>query len=387
MTDRLHVMNLRNVIAFGGPDTTLLGWCAHIDRSRFRVSVTSFENPGAPDARFLERLRARDIETHSIPWGRRKRLIAALSILTRLIKERRVDLLHTHDIRADVLGYLAARAAGIPVMTTIYVWFQSTSMRKIRYFEKIDRMFLRHFDGLTAISEATRQQTISYGFPAESVETIYSGIEIDEFNRPVDVDTTRRSLGAAPGDRLLVYVARLYPEKAHRLLIDAMQEVVKFVPNARLVLLGDGPCRNDLQMQVGALKLSAHVIFAGIRTDVPDVLRGCEIMVHPSLAEGIPLGAQEGMAAGLPVVGTNVDGTPEVVVHEQTGLLVPVNDVPQLSKAMIRLLSDRPLAQRLGAAARTLITTRLSASRVTRQVEQVYLRVHRDFHARTVRRG
>lgn len=379
MSKPLHVMSVRNVIAFGGPDTTILGWFAHLDRTRLRVSLASFDNPGRPDREFLERLEALEVETCRIPWGGLVRMFSTVRALAKLIREREVDLLHTHDTRADVIGYLAARIAGIPVMTTIYVWFQSTSVRKMRYFEAIDRLFLRHFDGLTAISEATRRQTVAFGFPPESVETIYSGIDLDKFSGRVDVESVRRSLGARPQDRLMIYVARFWPEKAHVALVEALQDVVRAEPRARLVLVGDGPCRAQAQLRARELGIAEHVIFTGIRADVPQILRACEMMVHPSLAEGIALGMQEGMAAGLPVIGTDVDGTPEVILNEQTGLLIPVNDRPALAGAMQRLLADTALARRLGASARTLIETKLSAERVTRQLENTYLRVHGEF--------
>jgi glycosyltransferase involved in cell wall biosynthesis len=146
--------------------------------------------------------------------------------------------------------------------------------------------------------------------------------------------------------------------------------------------VGAGPCLGELEGQARALGVHHRVTFTGKRQDVPQILRVCEIMVHPSLAEGIPLAVQEGMAAGLPLVGTNVDGTPEVVLHERTGLLVEVNDVPGLVQAMRRLLADPDLGRRLGAAGRHLIETKLSAARVTRQLEDVYQRVHGRFHAR-----
>ena len=379
MSKPLHVMSVRNVIAFGGPDTTILGWFAHLDRSRFRISLASFDNPGRPDSDFLARLQEDGVETHRIPWGGLIRMFATVRALARLIREQQVDLLHTHDTRADVIGYLAARMAGIPVMTTIYVWFQATSVPKMRYFEAIDRLFLRHFDGLTAISEATRRQTIAFGFRPEAVETIYSGIDLRKFEAAGDPESIRRSLGAQPQDRLLVYVARFWPEKAHVALIEAFREVVRAEPRARLVLLGDGPCREAAQERARELGIAEHVIFAGNRADVPQILGACELMVHPSLAEGISLGMQEGMAAGLPVIGTDVDGTPEVVVHGKTGLLVPVNDGPALTRRCRRLLAERGFARGLGAAARELIEGKLSAERVTRQLEATYIRVHGEF--------
>ncbi|RIL07165.1 MAG: hypothetical protein DCC71_04110 [Proteobacteria bacterium] len=378
MGEPIRVLSLRNVIMFGGPDTTLLGWYAQIDRSRFDVSLASFENPGAPDADLVRGMQERGVRTFSVPYGERKNVVAAVREIARIVRRERIDVIHSHDFRSDVLGWIAARMTGVPIMNTIYVWFGENSIGKVKRIEALNRLVLRRFDGLNAISEATRRDTIRlYGFRPESVTTVLSGIDVRKFDAPVDEAAVRASIGAAPDDRLLPIVARIYPEKAHTYLLKAMVPVVRAHPRAKLLVIGEGPLRPALEQEARDLGIAANVTFTGKRKDVPALLRISEFQVHPTLAEGIPLAVYEGMAAGLAVVGTDVDGTPEVVRHEQTGLLVPPKDVTALTAAILRLLENPAESRAWGAAARELIETDYSIERATGQLEAYYERMAR----------
>jgi glycosyltransferase involved in cell wall biosynthesis len=376
MSDRIRVLSLRNVVMFGGPDTTLLGWYAQIDRTRFDVSLACFENAGEPQADLVRGMHELGVRTFTIPYGERKNVFAAVRALVRILREERIDVLHSHDFRSDLLGWIAARRVGIPIMNTVYVWFGVHSMGKVQYIEALNRLVLRRFDGLNAISEATRRDTIElYGFRPEHVTTVLSGIDVAKFEAPIDAAAVRASVGAAPDDRLLCFVARIYPEKAHTHLLKAMVPVVARHPNVKLLVIGDGPLRGALEQEARELGIGPNVVFTGKRKDVPSLLRVCEFMVHPTLAEGIPLAVYEGMAAGLAVVGTDVDGTPEVVRHEQTGLLVQPKDVPALSAAILRMLANPAEAKAWGDAARKLMATDYSIAHATGQLEAYYARM------------
>ena len=376
MKNKVNVLSIRNVIMFGGPDTTLIAWYAGIDKERFNIVLGSVENSGTEDAMLVDAMEANGIATRSIPYGPWKNLFAAVRKTVEIVRKEKIDIIHTHDHRSDMIGYLAARWAGTPVMSTIYVWFSKHSTAKMRYIEVVQRFFLRRFDGITAISEATRRDTIDdYDFPEDGVATILSGIDVAGFDGEIDEAEVRKSFGVSPDDRVLTYIARLWPEKAHTFLLQAMQKVVAEEPRVRLLALGDGILMEPLKAEVQERGLAANVTFTGIRRDVPEVLRITEFMVHPSLAEGIPLAVYEGMAAGLAIVGTDVDGIPEVVTHERTGLLVQPKDVDALAAAILRLLRDPELTRRLGKAARELMEEEYSLAHATAQLEDYYERL------------
>ncbi|HKY23373.1 MAG TPA: glycosyltransferase [Vicinamibacterales bacterium] len=375
MPPKLHVMNLRDAFVFGGPDATLMGWLPRIDTSRFRVSLTCFDNPGNVARVLLDPAERAGIETFMVPWGR-KRLLASVTQLSALLRRESVDVLHTHDWKADLVGYLAARRCGIPVMTTVYVWFGKNSLPKVRAFEWLDRQLIRHFDLVTAISEATRRDTVRLGIPSAKARAVFSGVDLDRFSKPVDVAALRSSLGIGEGDQVVGYLDRLYPEKAHSVLVEAAKLVLARRPNVKFLFVGGGPLAGELQQQAQSLGIGAHLILAGVRTDVPDLLRIFDVQSHASLAEGIPLALYEGMAASRPVVGSDVDGIPEVVKHELTGLLVKPRDPSGLAAALLELLIDRDKAMRLGAAGRRLMEERYSLPKVVSELEQMYLEVH-----------
>ena len=380
MPRKLHVMNVRDAFVFGGPDATLMGWLPQIDASRFRISLVCFDNPGDVARVLTEPAKAAGIETHLIPWGR-KRVLASVSRLCDLIERESVDVLHTHDWKADIVGYLAARRMGIPVMTTVYVWFGKNSLPKVRAFEWLDRQFIRRFDLVTAISETTKRDTVGLGIPAEKARAVFSGVDLAKFAPVVDASALRASLGVPPEDRIVGYLARLYPEKAHNVLIDAAARILATQRNVTFVLVGGGPLRDALQAQAAALGIQAKVLLTGVRKDVPQLLQIFDVQSHASLAEGIPLALYEGMAASRPIVGSDVDGIPEVVLHERTGLLVKPRDPDGLARALRELLVDRAKASRLGSAGRRLMEERYSLRRVVDQLQDLYTEVYDQFGA------
>jgi len=372
MSQRLNVMHLRDAFVFGGPDATLMGWLPAIDSSRFHSTLVCFDNPGNVAQVLLEPARAAGIATFTIPWGN-KRLIASVNALVDLLRREKVDVLHTHDWKADLVGYIAAKRVGIPVMTTVYVWFGKNSLPKVRFYEWLDRQVIGRFNLVTAISEATRKDTVKLGVPEEKTMAVFSGVDLLKFSTEVDKAALRASLGVQPDEQVVGYLARLYPEKAHSVLLDAARLVLEEMPRVKFLFVGGGPLEQPLREQAAALGIGEQVILAGVRRDVPELLQIFDVQSHASLAEGIPLALYEGMAASRPIVGSEVDGIPEVVLHEQTGLLVKPRDPRGLAEALMELLRDREKAERLGKAGRLLVEGRYSLSAVVQALENAYV--------------
>jgi glycosyltransferase involved in cell wall biosynthesis len=364
-------MHLRDAFVFGGPDATLMGWLPAMDKERIESTLVCFDNPGDVADVLLDPARNAGIECRTIPWGQ-KNFFASVSELTRLLISMQADVLHTHDWKADLVGYVAARRAGIPVMTTVYVWFGKNSLPKVRFYEWLDRQVIRRLDLVTAISETTRKDTVSLGIPEEKTKAVFSGIDLKKFSPEVDAGAIRSSLGISADEQVVGYLARLYPEKAHSVLVDAAKIVLRQRPKVKFLLVGGGPLAQELRQQAAALQIADNVLLTGVRTDVPELLQIFDVQSHASLAEGIPLALYEGMAASRPIVGSNVDGIPEIVTHEKTGLLVEPKDAEGLARAILELLQDRDKAQRLGQAGRRLMEERYSIRRVVSDLEQIY---------------
>ena len=373
MANPTTVLQVRNSIAFGGVETTLLGWLDNIDRKRFNCPVCLFQERDGREIALRKPLTKHGHEIIDLPWWPGRQFFKAVKQLSELIRETDAKLLHTHDWRSDVVGYYAAKKTGIPIMTTIYVWFNSPLHICIK--EKIDSLFIRHFDLVTAVCEATRKQTVARGVAEEKTKVLLSGISEKRRPNEVDRNTIRSHFGISPDDIAFVFVARLYPEKAHVCLINAFRTAQDKKSNLKLLLLGNGPLKSEIKMQAKRLGLSKSVIIPGFVDNVPEVLKSMDCLIHASLAEGIPLAVYEGMLSGLPVVGSDVDGTAEVVIPDKTGWIVPPNDSSQLANAIIEAAERDDLRKLYGKQAKELILTHYNIDIAVEKLLSTYERL------------
>jgi glycosyltransferase involved in cell wall biosynthesis len=190
---------------------------------------------------------------------------------------------------------------------------------------------------------------------------IPNGVDTDRYPAPSDRDAVRRSLGVAPDGRLLIVVAKLYAQKGHAVLLEALA-TARLGPHDAALFVGDGPERPSLERVARDRDLRA-VHFLGNRPDVPQLLAASDLFVLPSLWEGLPMALLEGMASGLPVIATDVAGSRQVVVHGQSGILVSPGDAPALAAAITDLMGDELARARLAAAARMRVEQEFSAAR------------------------
>ena len=373
MTKPLTVLQVRNSVVHGGPETTLLGWLENIDRNKLNCPVALFRNRGGCEQPFRKTLEAGGNRVLDLPWYPGKQFRAAVNELARLIGETGARILHTHDWRSDVIGYHAAKRAGVPIVTTIYVWFNRPL--KIYVSELVDALYIRRFNCVTAVCEATLKQTIDRGVPAQRCEVLISGISPKRYRESVDREAVRRRFNMGPDDIVFVYAARFYPEKAHLVLLKAFEKACGEDGRLKLLLLGNGPLEGAIRGCVAQLGISGRVVMPGFVTDIPEVLRAMDVMVHASLAEGIPLAIYEGMAARLPIIASSVDGNPEVVIPGKTGWLVPPKEVSTLAEKIIEASGRSDLRETYGRQAREFILANYSMEKATSRLESIYRRL------------
>lgn len=367
----ITVLQIRNSIAYGGVETTMLGWLDNIDKELFSCPVALFQNKGNSEDAFARPLRQHGHEIIDTPWAPRRNVKAAVKRLVEIVRERDVKLLHCHDWRSDFIGLLVARKTGLPVMTTIYVWFRRPFLTRIK--EKIDSYVIRKFDLVTAVCNATRKQTVAMGVKRERTDVLISGISPALDPQDIDKPAVRAEFGLSMDDICFVYAARFYMEKAHYTLLRAFAIALKKNPGIKLLLLGTGPLESDIRRLAQDLGISKHVIMPGFVENVPQVLKSMDVMLHASLAEGIALAIYEGMITGLPVIGSDVDGTPEVVIPGETGWLVPVRDEKALAGAITEAAYRPELRSKYGKQARALIMNDYSISKAVKKLENTYL--------------
>ena len=291
-------------------------------------------------------------EVHGLPMGGD---MDALLIprLYRLIRATKPDLLHLHSrIGADVMGGLAGRLCGVPIVHS----------RRQDNPEKPWMVALKYrlHDRVVAISEGIGQVLLSEGLPAEKLRVVRSAVDTRPYQQPADLPWFRSEFGL-PEDALTVgVVAQFIARKGHRFLLEAMPGLLKRFPNLHLLFFGKGPEEGALRETAARLGLETHVQFAGFRDDLPRVLPCLDLLVHPAEREGLGVSLLQASSAGLPIVASRAGGIPEAVRDGLNGLLVPPGDVAALREAISRLLAEPELARRLGKAGRELVAREFS---------------------------
>lgn len=355
-SSRIGVLALaRNVgTCYGGAERVAFELIRRLDPERFarHLCVTHAPPDGREqaDAQDMDALREAGVRILEL---RCRSLVSNVAWvrLYRLLAREPIDVLHAHMPRASVPGTIVGRCARVPVIVNHeHGWaFHGKPMRQF-----LDRnVVARGSDVLLAVSESDRRHMIEVErIPAERIEILPNGISsVTDADR--DSRDVRAELGASPETALIGAVGRLYPEKGYDDLIRAVAVLDCTSSHPFLcAILGHGPEQQRLQQLIDELGVAHLVKLVGRRQDVPDVIRALDVAVLSSKNEGSPLAVMEYMAGGAPIVATAVGGVPELVHDGEHGLLVPPRDPEALAGGIRRLLEDRELASRLGAAAR-----------------------------------
>jgi glycosyltransferase involved in cell wall biosynthesis len=339
-------------------------WFPRYDPARFEVSLCGLKRE-EPATRWLGE---QGIPVHHLGRGRfDPRIVADVTALARRLGTR---ILHVHGYAAADFGRIAARLAGCRLV--LHEHFADPRMPA--YQGLADRLLAPLTDAAIAVSRSTREFLVARRHvPAGRVRLIWNGAPLDEF-APVARERAlrvRRELGVADDARLVGTIGRLNAQKGHRYLLDAAARVAGRLPDTRFVIAGDGDLLDELRRQARDLGIGARVVFAGHRTDVPDLLGALDVFCLSSLYEGTPLALFEAMAAGKAIVSTNVDGCREVLEDEASGVLVPAADPVALAEALERLLSSDE--ERKALASRALEASRRYDVRAcVDQMQQLY---------------
>lgn len=296
--------------------------------------------------------------------------------LWRLCRRERYAIVHTHNSKAGFIGRLAARWAGVPIIIhTVhgFAFHEREPWWRRRLFITLERLAARWCDQFIMISQPLIEWAVTARIASrDRMVKIYSGIELDQFQRPVDVPAIR-AVWDWPNDSLIIgEVAKLWPGKGHDTLLHAFASIRREHPRARLVLIGEGSERASLERLAHQLGVAAEVRFLGFRSDVAAVTHALDIAVLPSLFEGMGRAVLEAMACGKPVVASRVGGLVELVEHGVTGLLIPPSDAAALAAALKRLLSDEALRVTMGQAAQQRMTEPFDATVMSARILALY---------------
>jgi len=381
MTHPISVLHFTNGPTRGGAEEHILTLLRGLDRRYFRLHLVC-----APEV--AEKMRPdvpSDVELIPLLLRKPNQARAALRFI-QIVRSRKIEILHSHLFYSSLFASPLGALAGVPVVVeTPHV--RELWRKGIKANFVVDRTVARSLDAVIAVSYANAEYLIkSKGLPARKIHVIHNGCDIRRFSPSGDPSAYRAAQGIAATDPAIVVLARLEPQKGHSFLLNALPQVVAEFPHLQVILVGDGALRADLEMHVRELKLEANVVFAGYQSNPMQWLSIADFTVLPSLYEGLPLVAIESLAAGKTVIATAVDGSPEVVVHEKTGLLVPPGDPQSLATAVLRLLRDEGLRQRLGDMGKDFVLENFTQERQVSRTEDLYFKLLAEKTGRVVRR-
>lgn len=280
--------------------------------------------------------------------------------LSRIIRQWRPEIVHAHDPHAVAMAALALSFSA-PTPRPALV-----ASRRVDFHlqaHSFSRWKYRQVDLFIAASEAIRHVLEKDGIPPRRVVIVHDGIDVAKIQRLPAIDV-HAEFWLPHGAPVLANVAALVPHKGQKFLVDAMPHVLGEVPDARLIIFGEGELRAELEHQVKAHRIEKHVLMPGFREDVLQLMKSVDVFVMSSVTEGLGSTILDAMAMKLPVVATRAGGIPEAVVHGRTGLLVPPGDARALAQAIVEVLKDAKLRQQMGEAGAARVSEQFGVGRL-----------------------
>ena len=367
---RLRVLQVANSLNFGGLERLVVDLALGLDRSRFEPLVACLKYKGnlAPE------LEAAGVPVFALNADVDPRLrYRTFRDLQHLIREQRVDVVHTHNT-GPLIDTLLARLTqwrGIRVVHTDHTRPNWPDTRRRVWAEYLASFWVRSF---VAVSEEARDKLVEYeGIHRHRIRLIDNGINLDRFLAPeADRQAMLAKLGATGFDQCVGVIAMHRRQKGITHLLQAIPWILKDCPNTGFLIAGGGPLEEAHQEEARALGISEHVRFLGRRSDVPNLLSTFDVYVLPSESEGLPIGLLEAMAASKPIVATAVGAVPRVLNEGACGRLVEPGVPMALATAVIELLQDHVTARALADAARERVVAEFSIQRTIQDYQRLY---------------
>ena len=336
--NKARILHLRASQFVGGPERQILHHAATAASPEREVWIGSFrDGPIRPE--LLQCAEQMGLSTFELSSGRfDPRTIFELA---RRLRHNEISLLCTHGYKANIVGWAASRLTGCPQIAFVRGW--TGESWRVQLYDRLDRLVLRWTDWVVCVSHAQAKQLREKrkGRHAPVVIANAALLPREEVNPPIHRLRIRRALGLREDAFLVCAVGRLSPEKGHRYLLRAIAALVDHIPTLRITFLGEGHERKALENEVARLGVQNYVVFAGFKKDIQPWIQACDLLVNPSLTEGVPNVILEAMALGTPVVATRVGGVPDLVQDQQCGVLVPPGD-PEALAVAIHDLFQRP---------------------------------------------
>jgi glycosyltransferase involved in cell wall biosynthesis len=377
MTRPIRVLELRSVRGTGGgPEKTILLGAAGSDPAHVAVTVCYIRD--ARDPVFSIDTRAAGLRVDYVELREHHSFDPSIwRALRRLVREREIDIVHSHEYKTDLLAWLLSKFERVTPLSTAHGW-TGHSARERRLYYPLDKRLLTFFPRVISVSDDIRQELIRHGASPGCVTTVLNGIDHRQFHRDRTREREiRHRLSLSDDDIVVGAVGRLEPQKRFDLLINAIGVLAPKYPRLKLVVVGDGSLRHELTARISRCGLGSMCQLLGQRSDIQDLHHAFDLFVQASDYEGTSNAVLEAMALETPVVATDAGGTAQLLRHEIDGLIVRSGDLDGLVAAINIGLSNYTVAQRWARSARERVETDLSFDTRMAAVEAIYRELFR----------
>lgn len=357
----------------GGPDKTILRSARYIDPKRYRVAAAYIHPEGDPGIRTLaQQARQQGMPFHAIP--ERGRLdLAAIRQLLRLCKQLNVKIWHSHDYKSDLLGVVLKRLHPMKLITTAHGFTRPTRLTQLYY--KLDDLSFRAFDHVIVVSPPLLDHCVHRGVHPDRISYVPNGVELDRYESRLGRVAARQQFGIDSGRLVIGCVCRLSPEKGIDRAIHLLHDLRERFPNVELHIIGDGVQRDHLVALSRELGLTDRVRFFGWQPDPRPFYEMMDLLLIPSLREGMPNSALEAMAMRIPVAATAIDGLPDLLDAGRCGMLLNPDDDTTWLAPLTALLTDTARRKQFTDAARRRIEQRHTFTARMQRIIAIYDRV------------
>jgi glycosyltransferase involved in cell wall biosynthesis len=369
-SSKIRVLHTIRQGKIGGGESHILDIAKKIDRSIFEPIVLSFS-----DGEMIQQLAELKIRHFVIPTERPFNIFA-WSKVKEIVQKEEIDIIHAHGTRACSNSYKSASELKKPLIYTIHGWsFHNSQSRMIRKLRQTTESFLCSKTDLNiCVSESNEEQGKKI-FGLQKSVVIKNGIDLEKFNPEGKFKDVRADLHFSSQTILVAYIARLTEQKDPFTFLQAIKIVVSKTENIEFVIAGDGDLKEQTVQMAKDLQIDPYVKFLDARTDVPDILNAVDIYCLPSLWEGLPLGVLEAMAMKKATIASGVDGTKEVLITGENGLLIEPKNARQISDAIILLAKDLELRKTLGENARKTVQDHYDVRQMISKLQYHYLKL------------
>lgn len=371
---KLRVLHLMATNFVGGPEKQILSHAGSVNSQSFEIIIGSFSE-GRPDNPLLLEAAKRSLPTFLIDskTGFDPRQILGLG---NYLRASRIHILCTHGYKSNFIGYWATRSYRIPLVAFLRGW--TGEDWKVKVYDLVDRFWIRFADLIVCVSEAKKRELLELKVPLEKIEVVYNAFDLRSLwpgsSSNIDI---RREYHLPAQSKIVASFGRLSPEKGQKYLILAADAALGKRKDIYFLIFGEGREKENLQMLAQRLGLEKNVILAGFVKNPLDYIRQIDLLVNPSLTEGLPNVILEALALKKPIIATSVGGVPEIILDNQTGFLVPSQNPQPLADQILFALENPNLTAQAAERGYQLLQTKFSLQAQTEKLQKIYRRVTR----------